>query len=262
MGFSVVNVWDNIFRWEFRQNLLVSLRRPTFAFVCFSSEHRVISLCFKSGLPHSSVLSKIEWARGFDGYFRLEIWLKWCKAQVFCSFTLRNATHVFRCLFALLFSWRLFRNFFALAFVFSPHCSLAFSSSFSKFCFCKMKNFFLCPRFLPFPRAIFSVWEAGRKPIWESLHWCLYFLPLFFSKFFFHVLKFLAYCLSLGPFSRQRVLFLQQNLRLQCDRCNFMNVMFQDRYHSSCFIFWRLLSRNFQSFSSYYHFLRCFSFPL
>ena len=114
MGFSVVNVWDNIFRWEFRQNLLVSLRRPTFAFVCFSSEHRVISLCFKSGLPHSSVLSKIEWARGFDGYFRLEIWLKWCKeAQVFCSFTLRNATHVFRCLFALLFSWRLFRNFFA-----------------------------------------------------------------------------------------------------------------------------------------------------
>jgi len=39
-------------------------------------------------VPHCSVLSKIEWAKGVHGYFRFEIWLKWCKeAQVFCSLT-------------------------------------------------------------------------------------------------------------------------------------------------------------------------------
>ena len=105
------------------------------------------SLCFKSGLPDSSVLSKIEWARGFDGYFRLEIWLKWCKeAQVFCSFTLRNATHVFRCLFAPLFL-KAFPQLFCFGLCVSPYCSLflsilaTFSSSFSKFAFWKRKNF-------------------------------------------------------------------------------------------------------------------------
>ena len=127
--------------------------------------------------------------------------------------------------------------------------------------FVKWRTSFFARDFYHF-LAQYFLFEKPDASQYERVCTGAFIFPLFFSKFFFQVLKFLAYCLSLGPFSRQRVLFLQQNLRLQCDRCNFMNVMFQDRYHSSCFIFWRLLSRNFQSFSSYYHFLRCFSFPL
>ena len=72
-----LNVWDNFSAVNSGKNT----RLTDFCVCLLGSEHRVTSLCFKSGLPHFSVLSKIEWLRGFSGYFPLEFQLKWCEKR-------------------------------------------------------------------------------------------------------------------------------------------------------------------------------------
>ena len=71
-----LNVWDNFSAVNSGKNTLTD-----FCVCLLGSEHHVTSLCFKSGLPHFSVLSKIEWLRGFSGYFPLEFQLKWCEKR-------------------------------------------------------------------------------------------------------------------------------------------------------------------------------------